>query len=174
MKTKHRLKLLTLLREGSEMYDNLKKSLYLEAMSGPTFKAKYEPIQEAKDPDRLQAGDEAEIIGHALNHGFNNGVIVKILGDSEHNSKNYKITNKNNNKVRYASPQDLKKLPKQEQTPKEFKVGDMVKIIDKLNHSFKIDQIVKVIEPIDKYGLIMCISDCSEKQFVEECQIEHI
>ena len=157
MKTKHKLKLLSILPKGFQEYEDLRKSLFLEAMGNtteiqkPEIETKSESITE-----RFNEGDYAEIIWDSFGHGYNTGEIVRILGGSEFNPINYKCVNKRN-KVRYSSNKDIKKIPIQKENPKEFKVGDKVRVIRNLGTILEIDTILTLnrVEPLDDWYLGM-------------------
>lgn len=179
MKTKHKLKLLSILPKGFQEYEDLRKSLFLEAMGNtteiqkPEIETKSESITE-----RFNEGDYAEIIWDSLGHDYNTGEIVRILGDSEFNPINYKCVNKRN-KVRYCSPKDIKKIPIQKENPKEFKVGDKVRVIKGENitkHFFNDGDIVVIneLENDPTHGLCAYCNGDTTNQWVSIKELEHI
>lgn len=189
MKTKHKLKLLSLLPKGLKQYESLKEQLYLEAIGNAILKA--EPIQEIKDfgPERFEPGEIVEIINNTSCHDFKIGEKVSVIAwarDHDNPEVSYYTCFSRNNKngINGVLPKDIKKLPKQEQTSKEFKAWDKVRIKSitafegKAIHDFNINDkgYIKDFTDNEVHGVLARLLEVkSEKaQWVPIKDLEHI
>lgn len=179
MKTKHKLKLLKTLSRCSSEFEQLSKLLYLEAIGNPTFTAKIESIEGTKpEPitETFEVGDQVEIIDDNAYHGIPIGFKFEIckITDMKTGVKHLYSGN-----LLFIPFKDIKKIPTQKDNPKEFKVGDKVRIIKGENitkHFFNDGDIVVIneLENDPTHGLCAYCNGDTTNQWVSIKELEHI
>lgn len=161
MKTKHKLKLLKELRESSKIdyfYNHEYKRILNELISEskeptqkPEIETKPEPITET-----FEVGEVVEILEPNI-YKLDAGTQLKVI---RHSSWYYtcELNNSDLHKQDYfLLPSEIKKIPIQKDNPKEFKVGDKVRVIRNLGTILEIDTILTLnrVEPVDDWYLGM-------------------
>lgn len=187
MKTKHKLKILKTLSCCSSEFEQLSKLLYLEAISNPTFTVKIESIEGTKpEPitEIFEVGDHLEITCKRSNFKYIGAEIGDTFEVLEVIGNNYMIRAKPI-KSSFTSDylllyrDEAKKIPIQKDNPKEFKVGDKVRVIKGENitkHFFNDGDTVVINELEDNptYGLCAYCNGDRTNQWVSIKELEHI
>lgn len=188
MKTKHKLKLLKELRikisstiaisnkvlNVSSEYNRILDELIAESKEPtqkPEIEAKPEPITET-----FEVGDQVEIIDDKAYHGIPIGFKFEIckITDMKTGVKHLYSGN-----LLFIPFEDIKKIPTQKDNPKEFKVGDKVRIIKGENitkHFFNYGDIVVIneLENDPTHGLCAYCNGDTTNQWVSIKELEHI
>ena len=178
MKTKHKLKLLKTLSCCSSEFEQLSKLLYLEAIGNPTFTVKIESIEGTKpEPitEIFEVGEVVEVLSNKA-YPFLIGTKVQII---ENTGAFYKCKAREDGNLYYISVSEIKKIPIQKDNPKEFKVGDKVRVIKGENitkHFFNDGDIVVIneLENNPTYGLCAYCNGDRTNQWVSIKELEHI
>lgn len=189
MKTKHKLKLLKELRikisstiaisnkvpNVSSEYNRILDELIAESKEPtqkPEIEAKPEPITET-----FEVGDQVEIIDDKAYHGIPIGFKFEIckITDMKTGVKHLYSGN-----LLFIPFEDIKKIPTQKDNPKEFKVGDKVKIVEGKNgpfYHFKDGEkvVICALHNDSKHGLCAyCNNGHTTNQWVSIKELEHI
>lgn len=181
MKTKHKLKLLKTLSRCSSEFEQLSKLLYLEAIGNPAFTAKIESIEGTKpEPitETFEVGEVVEIL-EPNPYKLDVGTQLKII---RHSSRYYTCELNNSDLLKqdyFLLPSEIKKIPIQKDNPKEFKVGDKVRVIKGENitkHFFNDGDIVVIneLENDPTHGLCAYCNGDTTNQWVSIKELEHI
>lgn len=178
MKTKHKLKLLAILTVSepiSKECKSLRDGLCSKAIGNP----KIEPIQETKPEPIAETFEVGEIVEVVDTNPYNlaAGTQLKII-DNLSISKH--CTCELNNQDYFLLPSEIKKIPIQKDNPKEFKVGDKVKIVEGKNgpfYHFKDGEkvVICALHNDSKHGLCAyCNNGHTTNQWVSIKELEHI